>query len=260
MTITVNNTQSSIDSTKLQRYASFATTSRLVACLVSEGLRPAYFVPPLSSPTVSLTGVPQTFPLIGLAIVLRHPCECLDPSTLDSDGLLVVVALRAQPILHPSDYLKSANGLRRFPRIELVDPWEMIGPDILTLEWGTSSIACRGLPHFGNSVVAEPQAQYLHQHLKDIISDAVGQNIKKIQLKSGLDAVQLWESFIVENKVPSKLAKELQYELRLSLDFQKYAYEHPKELPTLRSSTIHWEQCILEGHPTHPVSAQIRYF
>lgn len=36
--------------------------------------------------------------------------------------------------------------------------------------------------------------------------------------------------------------------------FLEYTYDHPKELPTFESSTIVWEQSVVEGHATHPVS------
>ncbi|KAI7861275.1 hypothetical protein BDF14DRAFT_1872144 [Spinellus fusiger] len=32
-----------------------------------------------------------------------------------------------------------------------------------------------------------------------------------------------------------------------------YAYDHPKPLPTLASSSVQWEQSVLEGHATHPM-------
>lgn len=36
--------------------------------------------------------------------------------------------------------------------------------------------------------------------------------------------------------------------------FIEYTYDHPKELPDLTSGTIAWEQSVVEGHATHPVS------
>lgn len=40
----------------------------------------------------------------------------------------------------------------------------------------------------------------------------------------------------------------------LLLTFIGYIYEHPRPLPSLRSSFIEWEQCVFEGHATHPVT------
>jgi hypothetical protein len=37
--------------------------------------------------------------------------------------------------------------------------------------------------------------------------------------------------------------------------FTEHAYEHsPQHAPVFGSPSIAWEQCIIEGHPTHPVS------
>lgn len=38
----------------------------------------------------------------------------------------------------------------------------------------------------------------------------------------------------------------------------EYTYDHPKQLPGLQSSTIAWEQSVVEGHATHPVSHWLR--
>ena len=32
-----------------------------------------------------------------------------------------------------------------------------------------------------------------------------------------------------------------------------YSYQHPPEALSLESTSIEWEQSIIEGHPTHPV-------
>jgi siderophore synthetase component len=32
-----------------------------------------------------------------------------------------------------------------------------------------------------------------------------------------------------------------------------YSYQHPPEALSLESTSIEWEQSIVEGHPTHPV-------
>lgn len=32
-----------------------------------------------------------------------------------------------------------------------------------------------------------------------------------------------------------------------------YSYQHPPKALSLESTSIEWEQSIVEGHPTHPV-------
>ncbi|KAF8419523.1 hypothetical protein EV426DRAFT_567368 [Tirmania nivea] len=226
-----------------QVYANFATASRLVASLVSENLCRAYFLPVASSAS-SFT------PLVGIALLLRHVPDNarFGPATLFSNVLLAV-PLRSLPILHPSKAILSASGSRCLPRIELVDPWEMIAPHLFTIH---NSIAN------GDQMPCDSKAvengQY-HEVLIRILVDASGTGANTIRIERGLDAIQLWLTVTSwqDLNVPSKLAEELRLELQSSVDFQRYNYEHPKSLPTLESSSVAWEQCNFEGHPTHPM-------
>lgn len=53
---------------------------------------------------------------------------------------------------------------------------------------------------------------------------------------------------------PSESIAELCGELANSMDQVEYAFEHRNATPTLASTPIQWEQSIIEGHATHPVS------
>ncbi|RPB26490.1 hypothetical protein L211DRAFT_835324 [Terfezia boudieri ATCC MYA-4762] len=230
-----------------QVYANFATASRLVASLVSEGICLAYFLPVISAFESCSSNMA---PLVGIALLLRHASdnEFLEPVTLSSNVLLIV-PLRSLPILHPNEAIRSASGSRCFPRIELVDSWEMIGPHLFTIR---NSIANGGQKLRDSTAVGNAQ---LHEVLIHILAGASGASADTIRIEHGLDAVQLWLTVASRQdlKVPSNIVEEIRFELRSSIDFQQYNYEHPKRLPTLESSSIEWEQCNFEGHPTHPM-------
>ncbi|CAJ0756023.1 14620_t:CDS:10 [Entrophospora sp. SA101] len=42
-------------------------------------------------------------------------------------------------------------------------------------------------------------------------------------------------------------------ELKSSYEYQEFIYRHPKPMPTLNSTSIEWEQSLIESHPTHPI-------
>nr|CAG8437451.1 12310_t:CDS:10 [Entrophospora candida] len=42
-------------------------------------------------------------------------------------------------------------------------------------------------------------------------------------------------------------------ELKSSCEYQEFIYRHPKPMPTLNSTSIEWEQSLIESHPTHPL-------
>jgi len=231
-------------------YANFATASRLVACLVSEGICLAYFLPVSSAFGSCSSNLSSLAPFVGIALLLRNvpDNELLEPETLFSNVLLTV-PLRSLPILHPNEAILSASGSHCFPRIELVDPWDMAAPHLFTLH---NSIANGGQERRDSTVVGNGQH---YEALIHALADASGAGADTFRIEHGLDAIQLWLTVASRRdlKVPSRLVEEVRLELRSSIDFQQYNYEHPKRLPTLQSSTVEWEQCNYEGHPTHPV-------
>ncbi|KAI8334810.1 IucC family-domain-containing protein [Chlamydoabsidia padenii] len=211
-------------------YAKFATTSRLIACLVSEGLVKAVYVPCADVEASNIKGL----------------CLLLLPTKSTLTGLqdlLAVVPLSGVPILEGSSFtiqdIKCAS-------ISLVDGWDMLphiySPTAQTLE----SVNTITLPPVTN---AQATTQAVARKLSSLLSVTVGAH----QLVDGFDAVQLWSHFAVDYKVNEKLMQLIAQELDSSMLYQAHAYNHPKLLPSLESSTVEWEQVILEGHATHPM-------
>jgi siderophore synthetase component len=68
------------------------------------------------------------------------------------------------------------------------------------------------------------------------------------------DPLVLWEKFALSIDLDPAMRSEISDELASSIRWQAYSYDHPPNAPTLLSPSIDWEQSIVEGHPTHPVS------
>ncbi|KAF7722628.1 hypothetical protein EC973_002900 [Apophysomyces ossiformis] len=207
-------------------YAKFATTSRLIACLISEALVQAYYVPGSEN--------------FGICVVLRPRAVEQEgiPKTIHPNDVLAIVALRGLPILSDPRVTVTWNGVKG-TRIDLIDIRDML-PHIYTLSPATTTSA-QGFPH---------------QEVYAILSNLFQADIslfKSMQLVDGYDAVQIWEKFAQDFGVEEQLRAVLADELQSSIDHQKHTYDHPRSLPTLTSSTIHWEQSILEGHASHPM-------
>ncbi|KAI8984409.1 IucC family-domain-containing protein [Mycotypha africana] len=216
-----------------EHYASFATTSRLIACLTSESLVPAYFVP---SPA-SVTAVNTTDNFSGICLLLRPTAAAENevPSSVILDSILAVVPLRGLPIIN-NDARASWNGVS-CPRIDLVDNLDM-QPHIYCVEADSSA-----------AVKTDPQTNHVNLTLTSVLANP--QEI--FRLRDGFDAVQMWDIFAKDLNVNHKLREQIKQELGSSILFQSYTYKHPKPLPDLNSSTIKWEQSIVEGHATHPM-------
>lgn len=229
-----------------QHYAGFATTSRLVACLTSESLVPAYFVPSTEQD------------IIGICLLLRPTCVKEEdvPTSVTLDDILAVVPLRGLPVIDNS-HTAILNGVG-CPRIDMVDGLDMLAH--------IYSIDTHGQP--SNSSITEDTKQTLSKVLDKQI---------KFELLDGYDAVQMWDRFATDLNVNGKLKEQIGQELGSSILFQsksfinkynnkqliffkiEYTYDHPKELPDLNSGTIAWEQSVVEGHATHPVSIVIGF-
>lgn len=171
-----------------EHYASFATTSRLVACLTSETLVPVHFVP-------AATVGDDNF--IGLCLLLRPTKEEFAiPSQVTLESILAVVPLRGLPIV---DHAAMAiwNGIL-CPRIDLVDNIDM-------------------LPHIYR---VEPTAQpiqsedRIHQTLKSVVSTS------NFNLVDGYDATRLWARFANDYGVNKELIELIGQELGSSIIFQ----------------------------------------
>ncbi|CAO3639591.1 unnamed protein product [Cunninghamella blakesleeana] len=209
---------------KNTHYAKFATTLRLIACLVSESLVKAIYIPTKEEATT----------VKGLCVLLGPNSTTL--STLDN--VLAVVPLKGVPIIDKQISLRDIQ----CGEISLVDGWDML-PHIYSL---STSTQVNYLPPVSN-------VEQTRLAVAKSLSYLLEQTIEPTQLVDGFDAVQLWNKFANEYKVSEKLVQLIGQELDSSMVNQAYTYNNPKELPTLESSTVHWEQIILEGHATHPM-------
>ncbi|KAI8384841.1 IucC family-domain-containing protein [Radiomyces spectabilis] len=220
---------------KNAHYAKFATTSRLIASLTTEALVGAFYVPAKSSMSE----------VTGLCMLLRSTCDPkVCPSSVELSDILALVPLKGVPILAADKkQFASLNGIT-CPRIELVDGWDML-PHIYSILETDDANETSVLPPL-------PEAQLVRAATQETLS-LVCRGVKLHQLRDGFDAVQLWNQFAADYGVNHKLSEQIAQELGSSMLHQAHTYDHPKPLPTLASSTIHWEQVILEGHATHPM-------
>ncbi|KAE9398477.1 hypothetical protein BT96DRAFT_1031422 [Gymnopus androsaceus JB14] len=203
--------------------AKFATTSRLLSCLVTESLsRALYF---------SLAGYDEA---IGFCVLLAGEVSSRPPQSLNDpykvSDILAIVLLRHIPVF------KHDSADPRGPEIGLLDPMDMLP---LTLE------VVEGKNHsdhleLGQSILAR--------------IDAPGwQLCEELTVASSLDPLLLWSKFSASYNVQEAMIKEIADELDSSVRWQKYSYEHPPKAPLFSSSSVEWEQSIVEGHPTHPM-------
>lgn len=92
-----------------RQHAEFAVMSRLISCLVTEKLLPAFYVPTKSS-----------YPASGIMVV-TSPHKLLPSDSLNPNDIFVVV-----PLHHPPMLLKEGSLHTYGRRVGLVDPLDML--------------------------------------------------------------------------------------------------------------------------------------
>lgn len=176
---------------KNQHYASFATTSRLVACLTSESLVPVFFVPSTEED------------LEGLCLLLRPKTvqeEEEIPTKVTANDILAVVPLRGLPIINNAS-VATLNGVQ-CPRIDMVDGLDMHS-HIYSID--TSNNDSKG------SVITDATKKTLLTILS---------STSQFSLRDSYSAEDLWDRFATDLEVNGKLKEQIKQELASSIIFQ----------------------------------------
>ncbi|KAI9479599.1 hypothetical protein BDB00DRAFT_879245 [Zychaea mexicana] len=204
-----------ISKAKNAYYGKFATTSRLIMCLILEGYVTAYFI---DEPD-------RTVDIAGVCLVLRRVS---DPATsIVIDDIHAIVPLRATPELSAS-------------------AGETI---ILNGKDGTDDSAM-----VADSSAFIKNSGGTRTHILNVLHKlGLEKEGSKIALSNGYTAVQLWHRFAYENDIHKSTAEEIESELASSIELQTYSYNFPKPCPTLQSSSVEWEQANLEAKIHHAV-------
>lgn len=180
---------------KNQHYASFATTSRLVACLTSESLVPVFFVPSTEED------------LEGVCLLLR-PKTVQDeqdiPTKVTVDDILAVVPLRGLPIINNAS-VAILNGVQ-CPRIDMVDGLDMLS-HIYSIDTYTKDAKC--------SVITEAT--------KKTLMTVLGSS-SQFSLRDSYSAEHLWDRFATDLEVNGKLKEQIKQELGSSIIFQSKTF------------------------------------
>lgn len=155
------------------------------------------------------------------------------PTKVTANDILAVVPLRGLPIINNAS-VATLNGVQ-CPRIDMVDGLDMHS-HIYSID--TSNNDSKG------SVITDATKKTLLTILS---------STSQFSLRDSYSAEDLWDRFATDLEVNGKLKEQIKQELASSIIFQKYTYDNPKELPDLTSSTIAWEQSVVEGHATHPM-------
>ncbi|KAF8640269.1 hypothetical protein AX16_010164 [Volvariella volvacea WC 439] len=204
-------------------HATFAVTSRLLSCLVTEQLLRAFYVP--ITPPNQATGV--------LVILSTHLIseQAVISRALRVGDIYAIVPLRTPPVF------KNKTCYRHGREVGLVDPLDML-PEVYELTETRSN---------------EPSPTELQSTILSCLVPPPWDLEPFTTLTKPRDAVRLWKKFVQGVVMKESLRTGIEAELASSYSWQLLAYNNPPPAPSLTSTPIEWEQSLVAGHPTHPM-------
>ncbi|KNE56309.1 hypothetical protein AMAG_02132 [Allomyces macrogynus ATCC 38327] len=225
-------------SDSFEHAAQFATASRLIACLVNEGLVHATLLdsaptdPDILQAHVAVvnfgskagTNAPSTTRTPPVAWArLEPPAGAVHVHGSSSNVAAILVSLRAVPLTRPGT-----------AQIRCLDPDDLAGN--------------------ASFVVASRDARANGTRAATV--DVTG-------MTTTADPRAVWDAVAAWNQVPASNAAVIRDELASSAQIQAILFQHPPnlgKLPTLTSSALDWENAVVEGHATHPMHRTRRAF
>ncbi|KAI0321792.1 IucC family-domain-containing protein [Amylostereum chailletii] len=200
--------------------ASFAVTSRLLASFVTEALLTAIYVP-VDSEQFS-----------GLCLILSSATSKDTPiSALKPADIYAVLPLHHEPIL-------KGRATPYGTPVWLLDPLDML-PAVY-------DVAVDGFS-------TDPSHNVLDAAVSSTLRAAPWNLHASAAFTRTLDHRHWWNKFADDVSMTSDLKDTLIEEISSSYIWQKAVYDNVPSCPTLDSPPIQWEQCLVEGHPTHPM-------
>ncbi|KAI0058644.1 hypothetical protein BV25DRAFT_1964653 [Artomyces pyxidatus] len=220
-----------MSSSSAQDRAAFATASRLLSCLVTESLLRALYVPLPDPRSVN----------IGACIVLSASASAKSPDERGSylrEDIFAIIPLRQVPVF------KHDSADSRGSEIGLLDPLDM-SPLVLAFDDRASA-----MPAYAK--IVHQTARWCSTLLTRLSENGWSFD-DHARLTHSADPNGLWGRYAESIGLETTLRAEIADELASSVKWQTYSYEHSPPAPSLNSSSVEWEQSIVEGHPTHPM-------
>ncbi|GBB83366.1 hypothetical protein RclHR1_01010007 [Rhizophagus clarus] len=206
-----------MDGISFNQRANFATASRLLASIINEEFVDTIF---LSNNHIPKNDFKQTKTTGGMIFVLPN----FKKSNFNNENCIFSVQTLYKP---------ATSFTHNFDKVDFVDPWDMIFP--------INKIKFKENLSFQNNDV-ESFMNFIFPSLTN--NDSIEE----------ISAVELMRIFGVWINLEDDLAKQLSAEIDSSVQYQEFTYKnYNHQLSLISSSSVEWEQSLLEGHAFHPM-------
>ncbi|KAJ7116428.1 IucC family-domain-containing protein [Mycena epipterygia] len=204
-------------------HASFAVSSRLISCLVTESLLRSFYLETKQSTTMA-----------GILVILSPSVISEQPvitRALRPNDIFAIVPLRSPPVFKDKTHTKHGR------LVGLLDPLDMV-PEVYVLT---------------ETISDDPIRDELRETVLSCLAPPPWELGRFTTLKKCADPTDLWNKFVKDVLVQDSLSEMIAEELRSSFAWQLASYQNPPVCPSLGSAPIEWEQSLVAGHPTHPM-------
>ncbi|CAG8702241.1 6530_t:CDS:2 [Dentiscutata erythropus] len=198
--------------------ANFATISRLLSCVINEHLVKAFYQSFQHDSSELVNSFAKSPLNNGVIFVLPENDKIM---SINNNNIIII------PMLHEPIFSKDQDNDSTLIKVDFVDPWDMSAP-IYQIRY-------------------KPFQFVSLDELKSIIARPMNKR-EEISPSEFMSLLSVWM-----NLDDGKLIGTLCAELESSVKFQEYTYKNPQPMPSLLSSSVEWEQSLIEGHSLHPM-------
>ncbi|CAB4374654.1 unnamed protein product [Rhizophagus irregularis] len=207
-----------MDGISFNKRANFATASRLLASIINEEIVNTVFLS--NNNNIPKNDFKQIKTSGGMIFVLPN----FKRTNFNYENYIITVQTLNKPM---------TSSTQHFDKVEFVDPWDMIFPV------GKIKIK-ENLSFQNNDVKSSMNFIFSSYDSNDSIEE--------------ISAVELMRIFGVWMNLENDISNQLIAEINSSVQYQEITYKNYKHQLSLNfSSSVEWEQSLLEGHAFHPM-------
>ncbi|CAG8436926.1 11718_t:CDS:2 [Diversispora eburnea] len=128
-------------------------------------------------------------------------------------------------------------------RINHINPWDIL-PSIFQIQIPLN----HAFLYESNNI-----SNVLNSHYYSFLNDLMESLEKKVEKKIVVGPLEIWNILAKWLNLPKDLVEFFDSELESSVKYQEYSYKNPKPIPSFISTSVEWEQSLIESHPFHPL-------
>ncbi|RHZ55280.1 hypothetical protein Glove_417g64 [Diversispora epigaea] len=226
--------------------ANFATGSRLLSCAINEELVEAIYIPYNNNSSAALN---EKNSAVGVVFVLSPNFnkfyninginEISEISDENDNSNIFVIRVNHKPLFSSLTTHENDENKKEMMRINHINPWDIL-PSIFQIQ-----IPLNHTFLYKSNDILNISNSYCYPFLNNLMDSE--------EKKVVVGPLEIWDILAKWLNLPKDLVEFFASELESSVKYQEYSYKNSKPIPSFNSTSVEWEQSLIESHPFHPL-------